>query len=124
MNNKVFGNMVFDTGFKTATEITLFNNDYNVVVKAKAYFEKDGVTAEQEYAFDDFRLKRGENLIELEMMLKHYSNEASTRFVPKVLLFNRDGSYALLLDDQQDEEGGIAACFAPKKEVLLQDDYL
>lgn len=124
MNNKVFGNVVFDVGFKTATKITLFNSNYNVVVKVKAYFEKDGVTAEQEDAFDNFKLKLAEKLIEVETMLKHYSNEAPIRFIPKVLLFNRDGSYALLLDDQQDEDGGIAVCLSPKKEVLSLDEYL
>jgi hypothetical protein len=39
-------------------------------------------------------------------------------------LFQRDGGYALLLDDKSDEDDGIAVCLVPKAEVLSQDAYL
>ena len=54
MNNAVFGNLIFNTGWKTETDVTLFDKTYKVVVKVKAYRETDGVTAGQESAYSDF----------------------------------------------------------------------
>ena len=43
MKNSEFGDLVFNTGWKAKAEIKLFGTNYNIVVKAKAYFEKDGI---------------------------------------------------------------------------------
>ena len=51
MKNSEFGDLVFNTGWKAKAEIKLFGTNYNIIVKAKAYFEKDGITREQEIAF-------------------------------------------------------------------------
>ena len=101
-----------------------FGTNYNIVVKAKAYFEKDGITREQEIAFSKFKKEKTENLNNAEILLNKFSNKAATRFIPKTLLFERDGGYALLLDDNEDEDGGIAVRFAPQMEILSQDEYL
>jgi hypothetical protein len=125
MKNEVFGELTFNTGWKTKTDITLFGNKLEVVVKAKAYFEKDGVTAEQEKAYADFSKNKSAFLATAEELLNGYANgKATERFVAKTLLFNRDGSYALLLNDNKDEDGGVAVTFAPKMVVLSQDEYL
>ena len=124
MKNLEFGDLVFNTGWKAKAEIKLFGTNYNIVVKAKAYFEKDGITREQEIAFSKFKKEKTENLKNAEILLNKFSNKAATRFMPKILLFERDGGYALLLDDNEDEDGGIAVRFAPKMEILSQDEYL
>ena len=41
-----------------------------------------------------------------------------------MLLFERDGSYAILFDDKNDEDNGIAVCLVPSERVLTQDEYL
>ena len=125
MNNAAFGELTFNTGWKTKTNINLFGNDYDVVVKAKAYFENDGVTPEQEKAYTDFNKEKASQLGIVEKLLNNFSEEdATTRFVPRTLLFLRDGGYALLLDDKKDEDGGIAVTLLPKTEVMAQDEYL
>lgn len=125
MNNIVFGELTFNIGWKTKTHITLFGNQYDVVVKVKAYFEKDGITPEQELAFADFKENKSVQLKIVEKLLNDYTNGApSDLFIPRTLLFNRDGSYALLLDDSRDEEGGVAVILAPVMSVIAQNEYL
>lgn len=125
MKNSVFGEFVFNTGWKTKTEIVLFNKNYSIVVKAKAYFEKDGITKEQEVAFVNFQTHKAEQLNIVEkLLIKFSSDEAVERFIPRTLLFQRDGSYAFLFDDNEDEDGGIAVSLEPTATVLSQDEYL
>jgi hypothetical protein len=125
MNNEIFGELIFNTGWKTKAKITLFNKEYEVVVKAKAYRETDGITAEQEKAYFDFGKNKSALLMTSEKLLNdHAEGKASGRFVPRTLLFNRDGNYALLLDDKDDKDGGVAVTLTPKAEVLSQDEYL
>jgi hypothetical protein len=50
--------------------------------------------------------------------------QLSTRFSPRTLLFGRDGSYALLLDDVVDPDNGLAVCLSPEEKVVTQDEYL
>ena len=125
MNNSVFGELVFNTGWKTKTSIHLFGNNYDVIVKAKAYFEKDGVTVEQETAYGDFCSNKSERLAAVENLLNSFAkDDASKQFTPRTLLFQRDGGYAILFDDKEDIDGGIAVCLAPQAEVVTQDEYL
>ncbi|WNS41532.1 hypothetical protein [Paenibacillus sp. MMS20-IR301] len=125
MNSPVFGELIFNVGWKTETEIVLFDNNYKVIIKAAAYFEQDGITAEQEAAIADFGDHQQERLTTAEQLLADYSeSDASKRFVPRTLLFQRNGSYALLLDDREDEDGGIAVCLQPTVEIITQDEYL
>jgi len=125
MNNKTFGELTFNTGWKTKTDIYFYGTNYNVVVKAKAYHESDGVTAEQESAYADFKGNKDARLIMVENLLDDFADANSAkRFIPQTLLFQRNGGYALLLDDKQDEDGGIAVILAPKAEVKSQDEYL
>ena len=125
MNNSVFGNVQFNTGWKTRTYINLYGDEHNIIVKAKAYAEKDCITEEQERAYRDFNANKSSLMKSIEKLLNDFvEGGASSRFTPRTLLFNRDGGYALLLDDNQDEDDGIAVCIAPKIEVMSQDEYL
>ena len=125
MNNSCFGEMTFNTGWKATTDILLFGKSISIIVKAKAYYEKDGITSEQEAAFSDFSNNKEQRLKITEKLLSDYSTvDAADRFVPRTLLFERDGSYALLFDDNNDEDNGIAVCLAPSEQVLTQDEYL
>lgn len=125
MLSSIFGDLVFDTGWKTKRDITIFNKHYIIVVKAKAYDETDGITREQEQSFNSFMDNEVKQLCEIEKMLIDFASTAACeRFIPRVLLFLRDGSYAMLLDDKEDEDGGIAACLSPEVEIISQDEYL
>ena len=125
MKNSTFGELAFNTGWKTKRDIKLFNKSYSIVIKAKAYYEADGITKEQEKAFSNFKDNEAKQLGDIEKMLAGFaSNNPQDRFIPRTLLFLRDGGYAMLLDDKEDEDGGIAACLAPKAEIVPQDEYL
>lgn len=125
MKNIVFGEMTFNTGWKSLVNIKLFDKSTKITVKAKAYFEKDGITSEQEAAFSDFNKNKEQRLKNTELLLFDYAGDiAARRFVPKTLLFERDGSYGILFDDHQDEDNGIIVCLIPEEKVLTQDDYL
>ncbi|MBU4540766.1 MAG: hypothetical protein KJ774_06035 [Firmicutes bacterium] len=125
MKNIYFGEMIFNTGWKSLIDIKLFDKITKITVKAKAYFEKDGVTSEQEAAFSDFNNNKAQRLKNTELLLSDYAGDiAMSRFEPKTLLFERDGSYCILFDDHQDEDNGIVVCLIPEEKVLTQDDYL
>ena len=125
MNNSIFGEMTFNIGWKAAIDIILFGRSISIIVKAKAYYEKDGITAEQEVAFLDFNNNKEQRLRTTEKLLSNYSAiDDANRFVPRTLLFERDGSYAILFDDKKDEDNGIAVCLVPPERVLTQDEYL
>jgi hypothetical protein len=125
MNNNAFGELIFKTGFKTKTNITLFDKKFDIVVKAKAYYETDGITVEQETAYLDFKDNKAERLKTVDSLLNKFADgNAPNRFVPRSLLFNRDGSYAILFDDKENEDDGVAVTLAPKTEVVSQDEYL
>ena len=53
-----------------------------------------------------------------------YNEDAKTRFSPRRLLFDTDGGCALLCDDVEDEDEGIAVCIIPNQCVMDQSDYL
>ncbi len=124
MKNKVFGEMNFDVGWDKPETITCFGIKFNITVTAKAYFEKDGITEMQELAYRDYSANKDAKLALAEHMLLKFASDAKSRFTPKTLLFNRDGSYALLCDDRDFVNEGIAVCFVPKEEIVSQDDYL
>lgn len=125
MMNSVFGDLHFSTGWKTETEMELFGKTYSVIIKARAYYEADGLTSAQEMAFSDYKGCGDKRRREAEALLRSYAGEnCAVRFHPRTLLFERDGEYALLCDDREDPDGGIAVILAPERKVMSQDDYL
>lgn len=127
MKNSSFGDVIFNFGWEKKINIHLFDNEYNIVVQAEAYFEKDGISCEQEDAYVDFtdnkdaRLKTVESLL---CLIVSKDDEILSRFTPQLLLFKRNGDYALLFDDTEDEDCGIAVCLMPEPEIMAQDSYI
>ena len=113
--------MTFNIGWKTITTIKLFNNDFKITVKLKAFGEQN-ITEEQYKACEEFCNNKIAILQKIEGMLRAYGNE--NNFIPTTLLFQRNGEYVLLLNDKQDEDGGIVACIKPDDGILMQDQYL
>lgn len=124
MLHKVFGEITFNVGWQTTRTIVLFGKTFHVNLKIQAYFDEDGITLEQEKAYIDYKNNENNKLQIIESLLKSYSRTADTRFVPKTILFERDGSYALLCDDNDEPDEGIAICLAPTERIVSQDEYL
>ena len=113
MIHDVFGDINFNVGWKMSKNITLFGQSYMVTVKIHAYFEEDGITKEQENAYINFIESEEMKMSCVEKMLREYSDSAEEQFIPKTLLIYRDGSYALLCDNNNDPDEG--ALFQKKK---------
>lgn len=124
MLHEIFGEVVFSVGWKAQKDVSLFGKVYPITLKIQAYYEEDGITAEQEQAYLDFSNTESDKMKKIEELLDNYAPDAVSRFTPRMLLFNKDGSYALLCDDQENIEEGIAVCLSPEELVISQDDYL
>ena len=125
MKHVFWGEMTFSVGWKTNSSIWFYSKKYDVIIKAKAYREEDGITAAQDKALSSFAAQKDVFLKTAEALLDEFSDGCgATRFIPRTLLFERDGSYALLCDDNMDEDNGVAVCLSSKQEVISQDDYL
>lgn len=124
MKNKVFGEMFFDYGWKTKKEIILFNTKYTTIIHVHAYYEQDGITEQQEIAYLDYCKDEEKILKEAERLIKKYSDDVEGRFIPVALFIDRDGSYALLCDDSDEPDEGIAVCLSPDSKIMLQSDFL
>ena len=124
MMHDVFGDIEFTVGWKTNKSIVLFGHSYVVTVKIQAYLEEDGITKEQENAYINFLNTEEIKMSCIERLLKEYSASAELRFIPQTLLIDRDGAYALLFDDEDNPDDGIAVCLEPEEKIMSQDDYL
>lgn len=125
MIHSAFGDFQFNTGWKTKTDMVLFEKTYHITVKARAYNETDGITSAQKSAISDYKVHFDERKKEIEALLHSYSGkDCAERFQPRTLLFERDGGYALLCDDRDDPDDGIAVMLVPEQKVLSQDEYL
>ena len=124
MLHDLFGEITFNTGWKSKKTIRLFDKEYTINLKIQAYFEEDGITEEQENAYSEFCKSENEKLETVENLLRAYSDSPEQEFIPKTLLINRDGAYALLCDDTDNEDEGIAVCLYPEEVIISQDDYL
>ncbi|MBP2619879.1 hypothetical protein ACVRXQ_00755 [Streptococcus panodentis] len=125
MNNSIFGEMAFNLGFDTKLEISIFSRSQNVLVTAEAFRESDGVTDSQEKTFVEFKKKKNEYLVKLEnLLLAKYGVEAKERFSVTQILISRDGKLAVLFDDSEDEDEGIAVQLIPTYFIEIQSNYL
>ena len=118
------GDLEFHTGFKKSDSIEFCNRKYEVTIKAKAYFEEDGITAEQQSSLQKYGENKEEFFKIITDLALNYDKTAKERFVPKTLLFQRNGECALLCDDVNEPDEGLAICILPEKEIVSQDDYL
>lgn len=124
MNNVFFGELTFNTGWKAKTKISFFDQDRSIILKVRAYSETDPITSEQEDAYTDYLKHKTEKSEIIKRLLKEYAENAEERFIPTTLLFDQNGSYALLCDDTECPDEGIAVCLSPEEKVFSQDDYL
>jgi len=114
----------FNTGWKRKDSIQLADRKYEVTIKIQAYSKEDSLTAEQEANVDEYLSSGLEWIKAIDKKLCEYAENYLERFVPRTMLFKKDGDVALLCDDNDDPDGGIAVCVKPSLEIKLQDDYL
>lgn len=114
----------FDTGWVAPIQMQLFGEEYTITLRMSSYRESDKVTAEQNQAYAAYTAKKEQIREQIETELRRYAADAKERFSPRTLLVQRDGAYALLCDDEDNPEEGIAVCIKPAFKILSQDEYL
>lgn len=122
--NNVIEEFVFHTGWKKQGNIKLFDKKYAITIKLQAYFEKDGITDEQKNAYLTYKKNETNIWKIIEQLVFDFNTDGFSRFIPSTFLFGRDGSYALLCDDNIDLDQGIAVCIEPLRKIISQDEYL
>ena len=130
MFNEVFGEVSFETGWRSKTEILLWGEIYEIMVDVEAYFESEGITTEQEASYTNFNnLKSEKQKITESLLLDYYENQLNEdqfrkQLTPTALIISRDGGFALLFRDSEDLDNGLAVVLSPTEEVMSQDEYL
>ena len=121
-----FGRFIFYYGWKARYEISFYGNPFPLLINLDADEEPDGTTQEQKLAMDDFCENQSQLLKSAEELLNEYADftDSASRFTPTTLYFKRDGSYALLCEDTENPEIGVAVLFQPDLRILSQDEYL
>lgn len=126
MNNSVFGEVSFNMGWERKLELKLFKKTYTITVNAKAYYDTDEITEAQEKAFKSFMDELPKKTAVIENMLLGMSKGSDKlgNYTPSLLLFQRDGSYALLFNNKAAETDEIAVCLSPEEKIIAVDSYL
>lgn len=117
-------NFKFDAGWVTPIQIHLFGTEHTITLRMKSYRESDGITMEQDQAYADYSANKEQIREHIETELLHFAEDAEERFIPRTLLVQRDGAYALLCDDADYPDEGIAICVKPNFSIVSQDEYL
>ncbi len=118
----IFGTMKFSNGWRCGGQIELYGKTHSIQIKAAAYKAEEGMTPEQLQSFRDFYNGKADQLAKVEKALAKSGGQ--DQFKPTTLLFERDGDYALLVDDSQNPDEGLAVTIKPSVKVVSQDEYL
>lgn len=127
MSRNLFDVASFNMGWELPLRIPLFERTYPIVVSADACYEYEKVTAQQISAYSNFLETQDDILLKIEnALVKEAGNKetAINRFKPAMLVIRKNGDYAMLFDDADEPENGIAICIKPKFEVMTSDEYL
>lgn len=118
-----FGELEFNTGWKKPYSVTFNSVKYDIVMKIKAYDADDGIPLVQKQAYVSYINNEKQYLYQAENAIKEEFGDA-TRFVPSMLLVNRRGECALLCDDLEEPDEGIAIVFGDRIKIVSQSEYL
>lgn len=114
---------VFKIGFKKSDTYSFFGKEYKLVIKLKAYYEKDGITNEQLEAYEYYVENKSDiqAKVEGELSKSGYGIDALT---PIMILISRNGEIAVIIQDEADLDGGIVVMVGSEYKVVSQDEYL
>ena len=125
MENRIFGEMNYHTGWEKKMIIPFNNQKIEIVIHAKAHGVEEEITQEQENLFSYFHDNVDFVMKEVEQeLLKDSGKEYAKRYTPVMLLIKKDGRSALLFDDIDDLENGLAISFFSGIRIMTQDEFL
>ncbi|MDR2166939.1 MAG: hypothetical protein LBE35_03685, partial [Clostridiales bacterium] len=109
MFDKIFADVNFDNGWYTNDVIAFCGKQYTIYVCANSHRETDLITSSQHADYESFKANKSAIEDEIKNLLISYKDEDFLELLkPTGLVFERDGGYALLFDDESDLDNGIA----------------
>ena len=124
MKDKVFGEVSYGAGWNKNDTISLWGQSHDILVMAIAYYEHETITEAQQSAYRSYNLNKSVLEKKIEQLLSDFMEEPEKYLKPRFLVFEKKGKYALLFDDDNDPDDGIAVQLAPIEKVMSQDAYL
>ena len=127
MKNAVFGEVTFNYGWEKRGSVILFKRPHSVVIRIKSFRETDLITEAQETGYLLYQQNEKIYCTKIEQALIEYcgdADQAKERFCPSALIFRRDGSFALMIDDNNDAENGLVFTLSPIFSLQTTDEYL
>ena len=125
MKNKIFGEMDYHTGWERKMIISFNNQKQEIVIHAKANGIQEEITQAQEKSFSHFLENVDSIMKKIEQeLLNGLGEDYAKRYLPVMLLIKRDGSCALLFDDIDDIENGLAISYLSGIRIMTQDEFL
>jgi len=121
LNNKIIGELRFNSGWEKKDKVIYCGKVYDIDVNFVAYFETDQVTLEQENSYKEFlsNKKELESRVEEEIA----RGEIIDSFYPVLLLVKRNGDYGLVFDRKDREDDGMVVVLKPKLEIVDTDVF-
>ena len=124
MKDKIYGEVSFDAGWNRTEKMSLWGKTNDILITAVAYYESETINEAQQSAYRSFNLNKSIMEKKIEQLLSNYMDEPEKHLTPRFLVFEKDGAYALMLDDDNDPDNGVAVQLAPVAKVTSQDAYL
>jgi len=124
MNDEIFGKVSFDAGWNREDTISIWGKNYSILVTAVAYYEHESITVAQQSAYHSFAMNKTIISKKIENLLVEYMDEPEKHLKPRFLVIEKNGAYALMLDDDNDPDNGVAVQLEPDERVVSQDAYL
>ncbi|MEG2893057.1 MAG: hypothetical protein RR840_06790 [Clostridium sp.] len=129
--DQVFGEVIYDHGWTKDEKVNLWDEEVTLTTIAFAYKGQD-IVENQQKAYMEFLNKKQEYISRLEILVREYYDSLTKdidltpkgTIIPREILFDRDGSIAVMCDCKFDKDNGIAVKLYPSEEVVSQDEYL
>ncbi|QHT59015.1 hypothetical protein GXP70_02920 [Paenibacillus lycopersici] len=134
MVDPVFGEVTYAYGWSKPFEVRLWNRGYRIDCVASAYKGQE-IAEEQRRQFRYFLERQSDNERRIcELLEQYYSlqigpvitGNAQLQLMvkPTELVFERDGSYAMLFDCSWDADNGVAVRLSPEEQVGPQNLFI
>lgn len=124
MQDKILGEVSYNTGWEKSDSIVLWGRQYTIITRASAKNENDPITTAQQEFYINYERNKASFEQKIENLLANSRVDACKNLTPRFLVIRKNGKVALMLDDSLDPDDGIAVQLAPIEKVWSQNAYL
>ncbi len=125
-NDKELGILTFDYGWIKRDKIQFLNQVYDIQYVFEAYNSEDDITEKQRESALQFSQKQIDYEQKISASFQYYieKNRCIGNFIPKTLLFKRNGDLGLLGECDWDIEDGLVIIIRPEIKIGPQNIFL